>query len=255
MKLISFDIQADFAFFRKPETNNTINLSYNIIHRPAVLGILGAILGLDGYKEKGKLPAYYEILKDVKVGIEPLNHDKGNYSKTNIKYSNTVGYANKGTNFLTEELTLVEPSYRIYILLDEGINEQGQLLVSIKKGQTEYIPYLGKNEFTAWWSPDSVKEYKFQQRKITEDSVFIQSVFIKTSVLKNDAEAPVPDWLNPEYDTNPFMYFERLPKDFELSLMQYEMSDFAYSNYRFKNAQTLENMYYLEESDAYVQLF
>ncbi len=255
MKLISFDIQADFAFFRKPETNNTINLSYNIIHRPAVLGILGAILGLDGYKEKGKLPAYYEILKDIKIGIEPLNHDKGNYSKTNIKYSNTVGYANKGTNFLTEELTLVEPSYRIYLLFDESISEQSQLFASIKKGQTEYIPYLGKNEFTAWWSPDSVKEYTFEQREITEESVSIQSVFIKKSVLKNDTEEPFPDLLNFENEANPFMYFERLPKDFDLSLMQYELSDFAYSNYRFKNAQTLDNMYYLEELDAYVQLF
>ena len=101
MKLISFDLKADFAFFRIPDTNATINLSYNIIHRPAVLGVLGAIIGLDGYKEKGKLPQYYDLLKDVRIGVEPLNHDKGNYSKTNIKYSNTVGYANKGTNFLT----------------------------------------------------------------------------------------------------------------------------------------------------------
>ena len=120
MKLISFDLKADFAFFRIPDTNATINLSYNIIHRPAVLGVLGAILGLDGYKEKGKLPQYYEVLKDVRIGVEPLNHDKGNYTKTNIKYSNTVGYANKGTNFLTEELTLVKPEYRIYLLLHEA---------------------------------------------------------------------------------------------------------------------------------------
>ncbi len=255
MKLISFDLQADFAFFRKPETNNTVNLSYNIIHRPAILGILGAILGLDGYKEKGKLPAYYEVLKTIKIGIEPLNHDKGNYSKTNIKYSNTVGYANKGTNFLTEELTLIEPAYRIYLLLDESVSDQFQLVNFIKEGRTEYIPYLGKNEFTAWWSTDSVKEYAFEQREIMEDSILIQSIFIKTSVLKNDAEAPVPDWLNPDHDASPFMYFERLPKDFDLNLMQYQLSDFAYSNFRFKNAQNLDDLYYLEESDSYVQLF
>lgn len=255
MKLISFDIQADFAFFRKPETNNTINLSYNMIHRPAVLGILGAILGLDGYKEKGKLPEYYEALKEVKIGMEPLNHDKGNYSKTNIKYSNTVGYANKGSNFLTEELTLIDPSYRIYLLLDESISSHAQIFESVKKGQTEYIPYLGKNEFTAWWSPNSVTEYMFERRKVTEESILIQSVFIKKSILKNDKEEPYPDLLNFENEVNPFMYFERLPKDFDLNLMQYELSEFAYSNYRFKNAQHLENLYYLEELSAYVQLF
>lgn len=127
MKLISFELKADFAFFRKPDTNATINLSYNIIHRPAILGILGAIVGLEGYKEKGKLPQYYDELKNVRIGIEPLSHDKGNYSKTNIKYSNTVGYANKGTNFLTEELTLVRPEYRIYLLLDENESYHKQL--------------------------------------------------------------------------------------------------------------------------------
>ena len=126
MKLISFDLKADFAFFRKPDTNATINLSYNIIHRPVVLGILGAIIGLEGYKGKGELPQYYKVLKDVRVGIEPLNHEMGNYSKTNIKYSNTVGYANKGANYLTEELTLVNPEYRIYLLLDEDDEYQKQ---------------------------------------------------------------------------------------------------------------------------------
>lgn len=255
MKLISFDIQADFGFFRKPETNNTINLSYNIIHKPAVLGLLGAIIGLEGYKEKGKLPVYFELLKDVKIGIEPLSHDKGNYAKTSIKYSNTVGYANKGTNFLTEELTLVTPAYRIFLLLEESISEQNKLIISIEKGQTEYIPYLGKNEFTAWWNVSSVKEYKFREGTVTDQSVLIQSVFLKKSVLKNDTETPVPNWLNLEHNASPFMYFERLPKGFDTKLMQYEMADFAYSNFRFNNAQTLDNLYYLEELDVHVQLF
>lgn len=171
MKLISFDLKADFAFFRKPDTNATINLSYNIIHRPAVLGILGAIVGLEGYKEKGKLPQYYDVLKDVRIGIEPLNHDKGNYTKTNIKYSNTIGYANKGTNFLTEELTLVKPEYRIYLLLDENENYQKQLADNLKNGCAEFIPYLGKNEFTAWWGADSYKEYHFTDEKQPNGSI------------------------------------------------------------------------------------
>lgn len=255
MKLISFDLKADFAFFRKPETNATINLSYNIIHRPAVLGILGAVVGLDGYKEKGKLPQYYQILKDVRIGIEPLNHDKGNYTKTNIKYSNTIGYANKGTNFLTEELTLLNPAYRIYLLLDEGNEYQQKLLEFLKTGKTEYIPYLGKNEFTAWWLPSSYREYIFLKNDKPNDSIKIQTVFQKNIVLKNSIEAPFPDLLNFDKTETPFIYFERLPKDFDLLLIQYDMDEFVYSNYQIKNAQSLENMFYLEELNAYVQLF
>jgi CRISPR-associated protein Cas5h len=254
MKLISFDLKADFAFFRKPDTNATINLSYNIIHRPAVLGILGAIIGLDGYKEKGKLPQYYEVLKDVRIGIEPLNHDKGNYTKTNIKYSNTIGYANKGTNFLTEELTLVNPEYRIYLLLDEEVGYQKLLAANLKKGYAEYIPYLGKNEFSAWWPPNSYKEYHFSEKEIQNESVKVQSVFQKSNVLKNNVEAPFPDLLNFDKTERPFIYFERLPKDFDLSLMQYDLGEFAFSNFQIKNAQTLDNLYFVEELNAYVQL-
>jgi len=254
MKLISFDLKADFAFFRKPDTNATINLSYNIIHRPAVLGILGAIVGLEGYKEKGQMPQYYDVLKDVKIGIEPLNHDKGNYTKTNIKYSNTVGYANKGTNFLTEELTLVNPEYRIYLLLDETEDNQKQLAENLKKGCAEFIPYLGKNEFTAWWSSDSYKEYHSSENETTNGSVKVRTIFQKETVLKNNMEAPFPDLLNFDNTESPFIYFERLPRDFDLTLMQYDLSEFAFSNYQIKNAQTLKNLYFVDELNAYVQL-
>src|SRR5690554_6621397 len=106
MRLISFDIPSNFGFFRKPETNNTLNVSYNMIHKPVVLGILGAIIGLDGYRRKGEFPGYYQKLKNIKLGISPLSHERGNFMKTPIKHSNTVGYANQRTNFLTEELTL-----------------------------------------------------------------------------------------------------------------------------------------------------
>lgn len=255
MKLISFDLKGDFGFFRKPDTNNSINTSYNIVHKPAILGILGAVLGLEGYKEKGKLPEYYEKLSELKIGIEPLEHDKGNYVKTNIKYSNTVGYANKGSNFLTEELTLISPQYRIYILLDE-INELHQKLINnISEAKAEYIPYFGKNEFTAWWNKDSFKEYSFQKAEnSSSNSIKVKTVFLKNSLLKENQEVPVPDMLNFAATENPFVYFERLPKDFDLKLMQYDLSEFIYSTYLIKNSGGMSDLYYLKDSDGYVQL-
>jgi len=256
MKLISFDLQADFAFFRMPETNNTINLSYNIIHKPAVLGILGAVVGLSGYQEKGKLPEYYEELKDLKIGVEPLMHDKGNYTKTNIKYTNTVGYANKGTNFLTEELTLVSPVYRIYLLLDRDNELHLALYDYLKKGESVYIPYLGKNEFSAWWNPSTFTEYSFLNKKINKgESVKIKSVFQKDIVLKGNTEAPFPDLLDIDFEEVNFVYFERLPKDFDLELMQYDITEFAFSNYLIKNAHLIENLVFVEALNGYVQLF
>lgn len=258
MKLISFDIQADFAFFRKPETNNMINLSYNIIHKPAILGLLGAILGLSGYQEKGKWPEYYQKLKNLKVGVAPLQHEKGNFAKTNIKYTNTIGYANKGSNFLTEELTLINPAYRVYLLLDENDALQAHLLSSIQKGEAVYVPYLGKNEFTAWWNPSSYKSYTFDKIEIAANqSVKIVTVFEKEIKIHGQIEAPFPDFFqeNINFDETPFIYFERLPKGFDEVLMQYELAEFAFSTYDIKNAHNLDNLYALKEINAYAQLF
>ena len=61
-RLISFDIQADFGFFKKPDYNDGVLLTYNMLHKPALLGILGAIIGLRGYRKKGEWPEYYQRL-------------------------------------------------------------------------------------------------------------------------------------------------------------------------------------------------
>ena len=42
-RLISFDIQADFGFFKKPDYNDGVLLTYNMLHKPALLGILPAV--------------------------------------------------------------------------------------------------------------------------------------------------------------------------------------------------------------------
>lgn len=254
MKIVSIDLCSDFGFFRKPDTNNTINLSYNMIHKPAVLGLLGAILGLGGYKKKGVLPAYYLKLKDLKIAIEPLMHDKGNFAKTAIKYTNTVGYANKCNNFLTEELTLVKPAYRIYLLLDESNELESKLLDYLKNANAEFVPYFGKNEFTAWWTKESFKEYSFEiPIEGLEHEVAIKSLFLKSMNVKDNKETPYPVFGSMEMVENTFVYFERLPDGFNEELMQYNLEDFAYTNYLIKNSKVLGNLYCLKELDAYVQ--
>lgn len=63
--LISFDISSDFGFFKKPDINE-VGLSYNIPPKPAILGILGSILGMGGlgkqYEETNQLEKLSEIL-------------------------------------------------------------------------------------------------------------------------------------------------------------------------------------------------
>ena len=72
---------------------------------------------------------------------------------------------------------------------------------------------------------------------------------------RDNREAPIIDLLTFDFsEEQSFIYFERLPEDFDLDLLQYQQAEFAYSNFRIKNASQLSNLYYLKDLDAYVQL-
>ena len=193
-KLISFDLQADFGVLKKPDVNEGLQMTFNILHKPALLGILGAIAGLEGYKQKGQFPEYYLTLKDVPVGIEPLEgwHEKGNFGKTIIKYTNTVGYANKDGNLIITEQTLINPAYRCYLLLDLDKPVQAKLHQRVLAIESEYVPYIGKNECTAWW--ETAEEHDFTIKQ--PDSVYnISSIFKKgDNIVKDNLEESDDDF-------------------------------------------------------------
>ena len=258
-KLISFDLQSDFAFFKKPDYNDGILLSYNMLHKPALLGILGAIIGLAGYKEKGQPPEYYQCLHDLLVGIEPLEgkHEKGNFKKTSVKYTNTVGYANKDGNLLVEESMLISPGYRCYLLLSVDNPHHAKIYEYLKSGDAEYIPYLGKNEFHAWFN-DSFLEYDYQAFSQDADFV-INSLFIKEGVIRKQRVIPRFSFSTMSMtNQGSFCYFERLPIGFDEILNQYELAEFAYTNWTLKKEETqMENLYLVETCDnkRIIQLF
>lgn len=238
-KLISFDLKSDFAFFKKPDYNAGIQLSYNMLHKPALLGILGAIAGLEGYKEKGKLPEYFEKLKHLQIGIMPLSHENGNYQKTVLRYINGVGYANEDGNLLVDESMLIAPVYRCFLLLDIEQLLEKKLYNYILTQQAEYIPYLGKNEYQAWI--EEPIEYDFNS--LTPDTSFsIDSLFVKSGIVKNQVVEPEISF-DFSLIGGSFTYFERLPIGFNKELMQYEMGEFALTDWKMKPETKTLNLY------------
>lgn len=258
-KLVSIDLEADFGFLRKPDTNEGIAMSYNMLHKPALLGIFGAILGLEGYQKRGVLPAYYQQLQDLQVGIAPLRDERGNFPKTTITYTNTVGYANKDGNLIAYENTLIRPSYRIFLAL----RNDHPLFNFLKEGQAEYIPYLGKNEFPIWWKPESFKEYALEPFAFDQD-YHVATLFCKTegeSSRMHETSATTLGFaaLLSAY-SEAFFYFERLPigfREFEMKKRgkeyQYKMAPFVYSNAKFSTQYRLGNLYVLHGNQV-VQL-
>src|SRR5690606_20139052 len=140
-RLLSIELFADFGMLKKPDTNEPVYLTFNMLHKPALLGILGAILGLKGFRKQKELPGYYEVLKDIKVGIKPLYHENGNFSKTIIKYNNGTGLASEeqGGNLMVAEQTLIKPSFQCFLLLSSADEKQSILKDKILSYCSEFI--------------------------------------------------------------------------------------------------------------------
>jgi len=260
--LISFDLRADFGVFKKPDVNDGLQMTFNMLHRPALLGILGAIAGLEGYRQKGVFPAYYTALRLLRLGIEPLDHEKGNFTKTVIKYTNTVGYANADGNLLITEQTLRSPAYRCYLLADLDDPLQELLCERIWAGEAAYLPYFGKNECAAWWEADRVKTYRFEPFQ-QEADFKVNSIFIREYPLRSQRKQPrFSPSAQKMINQSSFAYFERLPLDFyadeKMTFVQYELAEFAFSDWYFKQDSIINDLYLISSPEIefkVIQLF
>jgi len=200
------------------------------------------------------------VFKDLPVGIEPLEgfHEKGNFNKTIIKYTNTVGYANADGNLIVTEQTLIRPGYRCYVLLDDAIEQQATLYQRLLKGESVYLPYLGKNEFLAWWDSKSIVQYDSKHVDHANEDFSISSLFKKSLSLKDNQVEEDKDAFNfLDFNLKPdvYFYFERLPIGFDENLIQYRLADFSYSNVLLKSSKNIDSLYFLKEPGKYVQLF
>lgn len=240
--IISIDISAAFGFLKKPDINDGIYLTYNSLHKPAIQGILGAILGFSGYSFEGAMketdiPEYRKRLENLRIGIMPLQSSNGNFQKETITYTNTVGYANVKIvkrelipqNLIINEQTLLKPSYRLFLELDDSKELQNELKRRLRENEAEFIPYLGKNEHQLWWS--NFREWEMMESPFQpKDAYKIDSLFLKET---EDERLLTPQRrISLGEDTQPkFVYFERLPKGWSKNLPQYDLGEFLFTNY------------------------
>ncbi len=187
MKAISFKLSGKTACFRKPDVNVYTYFTYNNIHKPALLGLLGAIVGFGGYTQlfeknrdlkKGSLeyddgyPEFYKKLQHLKVSITPLAPN-GYFSKKIQTFNNSVGYASfeQGGNLIVREQWLENPMWQIMIL-DDGSKEFTKISEYLLGGKSVFIPYLGKNDHIA-----KIDEVKYCKLSAAIEGNKISSLF------------------------------------------------------------------------------
>ncbi len=238
--IVSFVLKSGFGFLKKPDTNDRINFTFNLLHKPALLGILGAIVGLEGhyqaYKQGKIFPEFWEKLQNLKIAIEPINTKNGVYPKTVVKYNNSVGYANiQGGNLIVEEQILISPSFRIFLKLSLENETEKKLYLFLKNNQAEFIPYFGKNDFQIWWD-DFNETTDFKVNSASNEIVRISSIFIKP----NDRRvSPRKDngfdfALSENSLESNFAYFERLPVGYDKLTGNYVFKEFVFTNFKIK---------------------
>jgi len=215
MKAISFNLSGKFAHFKKPDVNSYAYFTYSHIHKVALLGILGAILGLKGYgNSNGNYPEFYEKLKDFKISIIPK---KPYFTKKIITFNNSVGYASKeeGGNLIIKEQWLEKPEWEILVLENET-DEFKELKTRLFNKEFTFIPYLGKNDHPA--VIDKVKEIEL--KKPTKDMV-CASLIPKSKVTFKKP---------PRFGEN-FFYSEFLPVGLKEKFLIYECEEVVLSSW------------------------
>ncbi|NFF77657.1 type I-B CRISPR-associated protein Cas5 [Clostridium sporogenes] len=153
MECLKFDLEGRTAFFKKPEIND-VNFTFSNIHRIAILGIIGAIIGLNGRqqsKENGKME-FYEVLKGVEVSIIPHS---SYFSKTYTIFNNATGFANKSANKhgATQNIKqqwLTNCKWTIYLKQGKTDKDIWEKIKNyLLQGEYVYEPYLGGRPHTA----------------------------------------------------------------------------------------------------------
>lgn len=254
-KLVSIDLKADLGFLKKPDINEGIYLTYNMLHKPVLLGILGAIVGLEGYQARSRLPDYYVRLKDIRVGIQPLQARNGNFLKSVVEYNNGVGYASQeaGGNLIIREQVLLWPAFRCFVELDPEDAVQSRLLESLQNGEADYLPYFGKNEFSLWWH--DFREYDYRPFDFSKDYE-VATIFMKSrEVIKEMVQKKILSPFAMNGGEPKFMTFEELPVGFGEHLLQYEKRPFAYTNFTLSKDLQLEGLFEVQEQHELIQLF
>ncbi len=216
--LVSFEISSDFGFFKKPDINK-IGLTYNLPPKPAILGIIGSVLGMNGIeKQDGKcFPEYYTKLEHVKVGVTPIGDFPFNKIVNTYNSRNSYFGDGKYDNVLIHEQLLIKPKYRIFVY-DENQNQHiAELIKRLEAYNPLFMPYLGKNEFIISFDNINTKHSLGHVHKTKH----ISSVFIKNTKYENKgnvADEETTDDFRASYTVNGlptgFSFIENYPTDY-----------------------------------------
>lgn len=228
MEILKFTLSGKTAFFKKPDVNEYAYFTFGNIHKVALLGIFGAILGYNGYNQMTKeqnYPEFYQRLKELKIAIVPSQ--TGYFMKKIYTFNNSVGYASReqGGNLIVRQQWLHDPKWEIYVLINQA--EAENLKEAMIHDQCCYVPYLGANDHYADINHVVVIDDGTKAENITH----VDSLCKKSDVNLNIESEEI---LFPTYK-----YEEFLPIGLDEFCNQYIMEPMIYTDFALKTTSDL----------------
>ena len=244
MKALKFKLSGKSAFFKKPEVNTYCYFTYGNIHKVALLGIFGSIIGYNGYGDvknfmqdtkrkkkqplKPSYPDFYEKLVSLKIAITPLTKT-GVINKKVQRFNNSVGYASaeQGGNLIVKQQWLENPAWQIYLLLDSPLAVQ--IKDKIAAHQCEYYPYLGSNDHFADITDISVEQLQeVQPEYLKLNCLAMQDNFSVRVLSGYEKRKLYYQGIKDVYMT--FKYQETLPYELDAYTNNYILKNFIYTD-------------------------
>lgn len=254
-EILKFNLKGLSGIIKKPESNE-IYFTYNNIHKIAILGIIGSIIGENGYNYnsikrelkhelKSELPEFYENLKNLQISVA---HDNKIpiFTKKIQEFNNSVGYASKeeGNNLIVTEQWIENPNWNIYIL-DDGSQEYNKIKEYLINKKCEYVPYIGKNDHFANINNVEVLKGNKEINPLKIDSIFAD---IKYEISDNE-ELPFCGF--EDEDLMEYEYFEILPTKLDSKIGYTDFKKFVCTNKNIKVLENIDNVYNLNEKNIY----
>lgn len=219
MDVLKFKLKGKNAFFKIPEVNSYKYFTYGNIHKVALLGMFGAILGYGGYTQQrgNEFPEFYRKLMKLKISVVPKEGSKGYLPKKVHYFNNSAGYASQeaGGNLMVKQQWLDNPEWIIYVMLD---SDEAKLLAdSILNKKCVYTPYLGSNDHPA---------------DITEAELVPAEEYRGTEPIRIDGLFPAGGCALDEEDDEiiPYRYQEHLPIALTDETNMYELKKMIKTN-------------------------
>ena len=163
MKEFQFTINGNWGHFKKPETNNN-PISYDFITKPALIGLIGAVLGIDRIKMR---PLFPKLSDDLLYGVQILNPVK----KISIAF--TLRKAVKLSEKAPKHMEFLKyPSFLVALALrnNESRGIFDEFASAIKNSEAKFTPVLGIHNCPA--NLKFISEGDFSEKLKNEETGF-----------------------------------------------------------------------------------